>query len=125
MIAVQIAQALAAGLQLAISLFAGAVGFPASTIAAAINADEIDFGIAFAGAAPQQGARVTGGDLAVGIRDLGIPAGVVQPRHRAKQGQAQGVEQGAFTGAGGAGNCKQPGTGQWLGGEVQLKRACQ
>ena len=104
LIAVQIAQALAAGLELAGGLFPRAVGFPARPVAASVDAEKIHFGIAFARAAPQQGARVASGDLAVNIGHFGIAAGVVQARHGAKQRQAQGVEQGAFTGAGGAGN---------------------
>ena len=125
LVVVQITQALAAGLQLAGGLFTGTIGLPAGAVTAAVDADKVDFGIAFTGATAQQGARVAGGDFTVGIRHLGIAAGVVQPRYGAEQGQAQGVEQGTFTGAGGAGNCKQPGTGQGLGGKVQLERAGQ
>jgi len=125
LIAVQVAQTLAAGLQLAGGLLAGAVGFPAGAVAAPVDTDKIHFGIAFTGAAAQQGARVAGGDFTVGIRHFGIATGVVQPWHGAKQGQAQGVEQGAFTGAGGAGNGEQAGTGQRFGGKVQFKGARQ
>ena len=125
LVAVQVTQALAAGLQFAGGLFAGAVGFPAGAVAAPVDADKVDFGIALTGATAQQGARVAGGNLAVSIRHLGIAAGVVQSWHGAKQGQAQGVEQGAFAGAGGAGDGEQASAGQGLGGKVQLEGAGQ
>ncbi|MNH89105.1 hypothetical protein D3C81_623020 [compost metagenome] len=125
LILIDIAQALATGLQLAAGLFPGAIGFPARAIMATVDADEIDFGIAFAGAATQQGARVAGADFAIGVRHLGVAPGVVQSRYGAEQRQAQGVEQGAFTGARGAGDGEQSGAGQRFGGEVDFKRPGQ
>lgn len=124
LIAVQVDQALAAVLQLAAGLVAGAVGFPACPVATAADADKIHFSITAARAASQQGARVADGNIAVGIRHLRL-AGIAQAGHRAKQRQAQGIEQGAFTGAGRPGDGKQTGTGQGLGGEVDLERSGQ
>jgi hypothetical protein len=125
LILIDIAQALATDLQLATGLFPGTIGFPASTITATVDTDEIHFGVAFAGAATQQGARVTGADFAVGVRHLGVATGVVQARHGTEQGQAQRVEQGAFAGAGGAGDGEQSRAGQGFGGEVDFKRPGQ
>ncbi|MNE00697.1 hypothetical protein D3C80_931130 [compost metagenome] len=51
LVAVQVVQALAAALQLAVGFVAGAVGFPACAIATAIDTDEVDFGKTAAGAA--------------------------------------------------------------------------
>lgn len=124
LVAVQVDQALAAVLQLAAGLVAGAVGFPARAVATAADANEIHLGIAAAGAASNEGARVADGNVRVGIRHFRL-AGVAQPRHGAKQRQAQRVEQGAFTGPGGACDRKQPGAGQGLGGKVDLERAGQ
>ncbi|MNU95406.1 hypothetical protein D3C71_854200 [compost metagenome] len=121
LILIDVTQALAAGLQLASGLVPGAIGLPAGAVAAAVDADEIHFRIAFTRAATQQGARVAGSDFAVGVRHLGVAAGVVQARYGAKQRQAQGIEQGAFTSAGGAGDGEQSGTGQGFGGEVDFK----
>ncbi|MNO94127.1 hypothetical protein D3C76_857400 [compost metagenome] len=125
LILIEVAQALAAGLQFATGLFPGAIGFPACAITAAVDADKIHFGITFASAAAQQGARVAGADFAIGVRHLGVAPGVVQPRHGTEQGQAQRVEQGALAGAGGAGDGEQSGTGQGFGGEVDFKRPGQ
>ncbi|MNM62173.1 hypothetical protein D3C81_734960 [compost metagenome] len=125
LLAVQVVEALAAVLQLAVGLVAGAVGFPAGAVAAAIDADEIDFGKAAAGAAAQQVARVGGRDLAVCIRHLGLAANVVQPWHGAEQRQAQGVEQGTFARPGRPGDGEQAGAGQRFGGEIDIDRAGQ
>ncbi|MNP25713.1 hypothetical protein D3C76_1185340 [compost metagenome] len=125
MILIEVAQALATGLQLATGLFPGAIGFPACAITTAIDTDEIHFGITFAGAAAQQGAGVAGADFAIGVRHLGVTPGVVQARDCAEQGQAQGVEQGALARAGGAGDGEQSGAGQRFGGEVDFKRPGQ
>ncbi|MNP87445.1 hypothetical protein D3C76_1883420 [compost metagenome] len=51
LVAVQVVQALAAALQLAVGFVAGAVGFPACAITTAIDTDEVDFGKTAAGAA--------------------------------------------------------------------------
>ncbi|MNS01879.1 hypothetical protein D3C72_331710 [compost metagenome] len=125
LILIDVAQALPAGLQLAAGLLARTVSFPTCPIATAIDTDEIHFGITFAGAATQQSARVAGGNFAVGIRDFGVTASVVQTRHRAKQRQAQGVEQSTFTSAGRAGNRKQTGTGQRFSSEIDFERPGQ
>ena len=125
MILIDVTQALTADLQLAASLFPGTVGFPARTVTAAIDADEIHFRITFTSAAPQQGARVAGGDFTVGVRHFGVTAGVVQARHGAEQRQAQRIEQGTFTGAGRPGDREQPGTGERFGGEINFERTCQ
>ena len=122
---VQVGEALAAALQLAVGLVPGAVGFPASAVATAVDADEIHLGVAAAGAPAQQRARIAGGNVAVDIRDLVFLGDVVQPRHGAEQRQAQGVEQGALAGAGGAGDGEQAGAGQGFGAEVDLERAGQ
>ncbi|MNS26737.1 hypothetical protein D3C72_586700 [compost metagenome] len=121
LVLIDVPQALAAGLQLAGGLVPGAVGFPAGAVTAAVDSDEIHFRIAFTGAAPQQGSRVTGADFAVGVRHFRVAAGVVQAWYGAKQRQAQSIEQRAFTGAGGAGDGEQSGTGQGFGGEVDFK----
>ncbi|MNM74800.1 hypothetical protein D3C81_865650 [compost metagenome] len=121
LILIDVTQALAAGLQLAGGLVPGAIGFPAGAVTAAVDSDEIHFRIAFTRAATEQGTRVAGSDFAIGVRHLGIAAGVVQARYGAKQRQAQGIEQGAFAGAGGAGDGEQSGTGQGFGGEVDFK----
>ncbi|MNN50376.1 hypothetical protein D3C81_1649590 [compost metagenome] len=112
-------------LQFAVGFVAGAVGFPAGTVAAAIDTDEIDFGKAAAGAPAQQVARVGGGDVAVGVGHFGLTAYVIEPRYGAEQRQAQGVEQGALAGTGGPGDGEQAGAGQRLGGEVDVDRAGQ
>ncbi len=125
LILIDVAQALPTGLELAASLLASTIGFPARAIAAPIDADKIHFGIAFTGAASQQGARVASGDFTVSIGDFRIAAGVVQTRYGAEQCQAQGVEQGAFAGACGAGDCEQAGAGQRFSGEIDLERPGQ
>ena len=125
LILIDVAQALATGLQLAAGFFPGAVGFPARAVATAVDADEIHFGIAFAGAATQQRARVAGADFAIGVRRFGGHLRIAQTGHGAKQRQAQGIEQGAFTGAGGPGDGEQTSAGQGFGGEVDLKRPGQ
>ncbi len=122
--AVQIGQGLAAGLEFFRRIIARAVGFPASTVAALVDADEIHFGIAAAGAATQQVARVVGADVAVDLRHSGL-ADIVQPRDRAEQCKAQGIKQRALARAGGAGDREQPGTGQGFCGEIQLEGTCQ
>ncbi|MNR21479.1 hypothetical protein D3C85_1383830 [compost metagenome] len=112
-------------MQLAAGLVAGAVGFPAGAVAAAVDATKVDFGKARARAPAQQGAGVAGGDLTLAVRDLAVAPGLVQARNRTEQGQAQGIEQGAFAGAGGSGDGKQPGAGQGLAGEVDFHGAGQ
>ncbi|RMP22822.1 hypothetical protein ALQ25_05619 [Pseudomonas coronafaciens pv. atropurpurea] len=124
LLAVQIGQYLAAGLQLLGRVVACAVGFPAGAVAALIDADEIHLGIPAAGATAQQGARVAGGDVSVDVRDLGL-ADIAQPRNGPEQRQAQSVEQGTFTRAGRAGDGEQSGTGQRFCGEIQFERTRQ
>lgn len=51
--AVQVVETLAAVLQLTGGFFAGAVGFPAGTVAAAVDADEVHFGETTASATAQ------------------------------------------------------------------------
>ncbi|MNJ71670.1 hypothetical protein D3C77_682400 [compost metagenome] len=85
-------QALAAALQLAIGFITGAVGFPTGSVASSVDAHEIDFGKAAAGAATQQRAGVAGENVTVDFRQLGFATDIAQPRHRAEQRQAQGVE---------------------------------
>ncbi len=106
LVAVQVDQALPAVLQLAAGFVAGAVGFPARTVAAAVDADKVDLGIPAAGAASQQRARVADGNIAVGVGHLGL-AGIAQAWHGTEQRQAQRVEQGTFAGAGRPGNREQ------------------
>ncbi len=125
LLAVQVVEALAAELEFAIGLLAGAVRFPARPVAAPVHADEIHLGKATAGTAAQQVARVRGGYLAIAVRHLGLTADVIQAWHRTEQRQAQRVEQGAFTRPRGAGDGKQTRACQGLLGEVDIDRARQ
>ncbi len=125
LILIDVAQTLPTGLQLAAGLLASTVGFPARAITSTVDTDKIHLGIAFAGAATQQRTRVAGGDFAVGVRDFGVAASVVEARHRTEQRQAQGIEQRAFAGAGRAGDREQASAGQRFGGEIDFERAGQ
>ncbi len=124
LLAVQISQGLTTGLQFFGGIVARAIGFPARAITPLIDADEVHLGVTAARTTAQQGTRVAGGDVAVDVRDLGL-ADVAQPRNRAEQRQAQGIEQGAFARAGRAGDGKQSGAGQRLGCEIDFKGAGQ
>ena len=125
LLGVQVVQALPALLQLAAGFVARTVGVPAGAVALAVDADEIDLGVARTAAPTQQVARVVGGDVALGVRHLGLAAHAVQARHAAEQGQAQSIEQGALTGARRAGDGKQACTGQGFGSEVDVHRPGQ
>ncbi|RMR93577.1 hypothetical protein ALP75_203321 [Pseudomonas syringae pv. actinidiae] len=124
LLAVQIGERLAAGLQLLGGVVPCAIGFPAGPIATLIDTDEIHLGVTTSGATAQQGAWVTGGDVAFDIRDLGL-TDIAQPWNGPEQRQAQGIEQGAFARAGRPGNREQAGTGQRFSGEIDFKRPGQ
>ncbi len=116
--AVEIRKALAAGLQAAVDLLAGALDLPACAVAVTVDADEIDLGVAAAAAAAQQVALVATADLGIYLGHLVQRRNAVEPRRAAEQRQAQGVENGALAGTGGPGDGEQPGAGQGFGGEI-------
>ncbi len=118
LIAVQVEQALVAGLQATVALFARALDLPAGAIAAVIHADKVHFGVAAGATAAQQVAFVATADLVTAVGHLVQWRHTVQPGCAAEQRQAQGVEEGAFASAGRPGDGEQAGAGQWLGGEV-------
>ena len=70
LVAVQVEQALAAGLQLAVDLFPCALDLPAGTVAVAVDANEIHLGIAVGATAAQQVAFIAAADLVLAVRDL-------------------------------------------------------
>src|SRR5690606_24300720 len=116
--AVEIREALAAGLQAPVDLLAGALDLPAGAVAVTVDTDEVHLGMAAATAAAQQVALVAAADLGVAVRYLVQRRDVIEPWRAAEQRQAQGVEDGALAGARRAGDGKQAGAGQRLGGEV-------
>ena len=113
-------------LQLAVLPSVGSLHRPAGAPGDALAADVVHLGKALGGAPAQQGARVGGGGgVLAHVGDLAPRAGAGEARGALEEGQAQGVEQGALAGAGGAGDREEAGRGEGLGLEVDLELAGQ
>lgn len=96
---------------------AGSADMPAGGVGDGIHADEGDLGEAFGGAAAEEGCRVLRLDFAAGVGD-GIAAGLGEPGGVLEEGEAEGVEDGALAGSGGAADGEQAGGRQGFGGEI-------
>ena len=109
-------------LQRAFHPCARAAHAPARAVRCAVVADKVHFGVAVRRAAPQQRARILGGDrFAAHVGQHAAPRHLEQPWRVVVQCQAQGVEQGALAGAGGTADGEQPGGGERLLLEVHRK----
>ncbi len=82
--AVEIGEALAAGLQFAVDLLFGTPDLPARAVAVAVDADEIHLGVTCATASAQQVALIAAADFGLHVGDLVQRRNAVEPRRAAK-----------------------------------------
>jgi hypothetical protein len=116
-------------LQPAVGPAAGPVDLPAGAKSTALVVEEVHLGEALAGAVAEDTAHVGAADPGVGV-GVGSPhldpAPVARhPWDAVEEGEAEGIQNGAFAGAGGTGDGEQAGVNQGRGVELHREVARQ
>ena len=112
-------------LQPSVGPIPGAAHLPARQVVVTVKADELGLGAAHGHALTQDRALVAGRELLVVDIGYFLRTGVTGARILPVNGQANGIENGRFAGAGRTGYGEEAGALQRLGGEVNGKRLDQ